>query len=144
MNKPWLLLAGIMIALVAAVVYWNHRAAPVPQTIDLSRIVIGKTTVDEFEKIVGSGKRQHSCMESVSYRFISAPSIWYGRDLEIDAHYRGPNTGYHETLGKNVDDGSSVIRQITLETSTRMDERSSNPFERYAAIALAFEYRLWK
>ena len=66
---------------------WNHNVQPVPPEIDLSKILIGKTTIREAKIILGSNSIVHTCRGSCLYRFIPARSVFYGREAEVYVEY---------------------------------------------------------
>ena len=112
----------------------------VPQEIDLSKIVIGKTTVDQFCKIVGSSNKVHTCMDSCAYRLIKSESVLEGREIEIVGFYRGSNTGYHKPGFHESDDGESIITKYHMNILPKYSQNGSSSLRDVILKILDYEY----
>ncbi len=140
--KYWVLIGALILIPPSVLIFWNHSVVPIPANIDLTKVVIGKTTVDDFETIIGGGSKMHTCMGSCVYKHIASTSIQYGRTIEISGHYRGPNSGMKSPASIDVPDGKSLITQVDIDIYPRLDSQSVNIIEKYIAIFLDWEYGL--
>ena len=117
---------------------WHHHAPRVPGSIPIHKIIPGKTTVAESQLILGSDQKIHLCMESVLFKYIHSESILYGRDIEINIQYRGPNTGLRKNNFPDVYDGNSIVESIEIREYPYLNRNSDNTFEQIVAKALEF------
>ena len=133
----------LVTAFILTVMAWNHNVQPVPSGIDLSKIIVGKTTIREAQAILGSVSTAHDCKGSYLYRYIPAESAFYGREIEISIVYHGPNTGDPIPMAALVPDGESIVRQIDIAVYPRFNEGSDNYAESLIAKVLDFEYGMF-
>ncbi len=138
-HKVVVIIVSIVICM-SLVVLWNHNVQPVPDSVYLSKIAPGRTTVAEAKIILGSTKTMHNCSGSVLYRFIPASSVKYGREIEISLYYKGPNSGMHSGDYIDVPDDNSIVQRVAIEVYPRFDSGSKNPLESWVALLLDWEY----
>ena len=143
MLKLYTILAGFSgVILLGLVHVWNHRAAPIPGSVNLRKIVIGVTDVDGFVLLVPGAKKYHSCRTSHVGIYVKCPSIWYSRDVSIEGEYFGANTGYHSNGMKF--DGDSLIKKIEVVDVSRFNVYDGNWVERIFGAILQWDYENFK
>lgn len=139
MLKIYLILSVISVVVMLGLVHvWNHRTAPIPRSVDLGKVVIGVTNVDNFEKLVPGSKKYHSCTASHVGIYVKSPSIWYSRDISIEGEYFGVNTGY-KSKGTRYD-GDSLIKKIEIVSYSRFNIYEGNWAERICGAILQWDY----
>ncbi len=142
MKKTVFVLLAVLVPF-GLLIAWNHHVAPIPSSIDLSKIIPGKTTVGEFARIVGTRTASHGCGRATIFKTIYPASAIYGRMIVIDGSYVDPLWERRGLSAINLEDEKCIVRNLELVVNPVLDDNSANIFERYTARFLNWEYYLF-
>jgi len=133
-----------ILTLFISIIWWNHHITPVPADVDLKKITPGVTTIGEAKIIFGTYFRIHTPTSSILLRSVRAPSIMYGREIEITVWYNGPNTGIQRTGQIEIPDDDSIVGSYSIQVYPRINEQSANWAESWIGKILNWEYSITK